>query len=229
MKNNIEVKVIKKDGALLYKVRKNEFTVSNKFDKTFYSDSDEEYTRTYPRSMMFNHDENSIEMHYNRFINREYFEEKNQSKIDDALEWICDNHKKNDVKWWLAGSAALYIRGIDVIPHDIDVMTYMSEIDKIKEIVYDKIIEPFHFVTGWVVKGFGVIDYNCRIDYAFEPEKYVDDNGYCDFGLYAEQHLEKIVWHGREIQIPPIELHVLSNVRRGRQSIVDAINNYSRK
>jgi hypothetical protein len=225
-RNRISVAVENVDGSLIYKIEKNEFTASEKFDKIFYIEKDFEYIRTYPNTLMFRHDEHAIGKKYEQYVNREYFQRKDTTEIDKAIEWVCDTHAEHNIKWWLTGSSALYVRGLNIIPHDVDVMTYFSEKEKIAAAVFNNIIEPFHFVSGWVVKGFGVVDYGCRIDYAFEPENYVDANGYCDFGPYAENHLEEIIWHGRKIFIPDVNLHIMPNVNRNRMNVVNAINDY---
>jgi hypothetical protein len=130
------------------------------------------------------------------------------------------------VRWWLAGSGALYVRGLKVKPHDLDVMTYKTEIEALRELVLPHTVEPFHHVTGWVVRGFGVVNYRYRIDFAFEPEDWVDGQGPLDFGPYAEAHIELVNWHGHEILVPPIELHIAPNEARGRQERVALIREY---
>jgi hypothetical protein len=88
------------------------------------------------------------------------------------------------------------------------------------------IVEPFHHVTDWVVKGFGVVDYGIRLDFAFEPEDWVDGRGPADFGPYAQAHLETVQWQGFAVQVPPVELHIAPNQARGRHDRVQLIYNY---
>ncbi|MBU0936014.1 MAG: hypothetical protein KKI09_15205 [Spirochaetes bacterium] len=227
--NKIDVSITKSNGSIIYRIKENSFTASDAFDKTFYEKDKDSYIRIYQSKLMFEHDIEKLNKNYNVFINREYFGFKSIDLIDTALEWICDIHKENNIKWWLVGSAALYIRGINLIPHDLDIMTYLSEINKIKNLVKDVIIEPFHHVTDWATKGFGVIDKNVRIDYAFEPVDNVDlQYGQCDFGNYAEQNLEAFEWHGRKILIPPVHLHIMPNENRNRTERVKMIKDYIR-
>jgi hypothetical protein len=226
MKEEIRVVVRERDGTISYHIRKDGFTSSEAFDRTFYEEIEGEYVRKYPATLMFGHDLPGLERRYGAFVNREYSEGKTAEAVDRVLEWICDTHEAHGIRWWLTGSAALYVRGIDLLPHDVDVMTYLTEIEKVRAAVWDHIVEPFHHVRGWVVKGFGVIDYGYRVDYAFEPEEYVDGRGLCDFGPYAEAHLEEIVWHGRKIRVPEIRLHLRPNQVRNRTQVVQAIEDY---
>ncbi|MBN1409726.1 MAG: hypothetical protein JW969_02705, partial [Spirochaetales bacterium] len=161
------------------------------------------------------------------FIKSELHPDKRtQENLDASLQWLTEGLKRRKVKWWLAGSGALYVRGLEVKPHDLDVMTYKTGIEAIRRMVSPYIVEPFHHVNGWVVKGFGVVHYRTRIDFAFEPEDWVDDNGPVDFGPHAQSHLEKVVWHGHEILVPPVELHIAPNEARGRHDRVALIKNY---
>lgn len=226
MKEEIRVTVREQDGTISYHIPKDDFTASAAFDRTFYEETGGEYVRAYPATLMFGHDLRSLERRYTALVNREYFGTKSAGAVDRALEWLCDTHATHGIRWWLTGSAALYARGIDLLPHDVDVMTYRSEIEKVRTAVWERIAEPFHHVSGWVVKGFGVIDCGCRVDYAFEPEEYVDGRGLCDFGPYAEAHLEEIVWHGRKLLVPEVRLHIRPNQVRNRTRVVQAIEDY---
>ena len=50
-----------------------------------------------------------------------------------------------------------------------------------------------------------------------------DGNGYLDFGPYAQSHLEKIKWKNHTILVPPLQLHIKSNLDRGRIEVVNKI------
>lgn len=218
------------DELIRYQVIEKGELTEEQLGGMYYYKTGNIYERTYPKNrLMFNHCFEKICSNYNNFIEKELKNERSIKLLENALLWVIENHEKACVKWWIAGSTALFIRGLKVLPHDIDVMTYKTEIEKINSIVSNYIVEPFHHVTNWVVKGFGVVDYNYRIDYAFEPEDWVDNNGYLDFGSYAEMHLEEIEWKGHKIMVPPIELHLKSNIDRKRSNVVNAIQEYIRK
>lgn len=194
----------------------------------FYHCQDGRYAKSYPRDrLMFAHDVAQMERNYNAFIRRELQSEgRSLADLMLALRWICTEFQKHQIDWWLTGSSALYVRGIAVHPHDIDVMTFKTEIDKIRKVVFPYIVEPFHHVQEWVVKGFGVVDYHYRIDVAFEPEDWVDGQERLDFGPYAQQHLETVRWQGFSVKVPPLALHLRSNELRGRQDRVEHIVNH---
>jgi hypothetical protein len=191
----------------------------------FYRCQDGRYSKSFPRErLMFPHDLPQMERNYNAYVLRELQPERRPiADLALALEWIAAEFQHAQIDWWLTGSAALYVRGIEVHPHDIDVMTFKTEIAKIRNVVFPYIVEPFHHVQGWVVKGFGVVDYHYRIDVAFEPEDWVDGQEPLDFGPYAQQHLETVLWQGFSIKVPPLVLHLRSNELRGRQDRVEQI------
>ncbi len=228
----MKIRLSCEDNAYIYEVIDHSGVSDNELKSMYYQcDENGIYKRTYPASLMFAHNRQSLETNYNNYL---LDKEKNIGKndrdiLDNTLEWICSVHENNEIKWWLTGSAALYIRGIDVFPQDIDIMTFKTEIAKLEKSIGSYISEPFHHVTNWVVKGFGVIYRKYRIDYAFEPEEWVDKNGYVDFGPYAQSHLEKIKWNNHTISVPPLELHIKSNLARGRTETVDKIKALTRK
>ncbi len=223
----MKCKIIRDHETLIYRITDPEGVAENILNSLFYQKRGNFYEKSLPlKSMMFEQNFSEIESRYNLFINRELNHTYNKEIMDQALITICEGHQARDINWWLAGSAALYVRGLDIEPHDLDVMTYLQEKDKVKNFVMPYIVEAFHNVSSWVVKGFGVIDLGLRIDYAFEPESFVDNDGFVDFGPYAEAHLEKIRWKGYEILIPPVELHLKSNIARNRKDTIQKIREY---
>lgn len=196
---------------------------------SFYQERDGVYLKEYDESsLMFPHDLNILKRNLNHHLERMLTDNLKTTAMDwesslDKLATMMENHH---IRWWLAGSAALAARGINISPQDIDIMTFKSEIGKIQQAFGSHIVEPFHHVTGWVVKGFGVIYLNGRIDFAFEPEDSVDSMGAVDFGPTAQSNLEIIEWRGHKLLVPPIELHLLPNKRRTRTEVVTLIEDY---
>jgi hypothetical protein len=186
------------------------------------------WSKGYPKSaLMFPHDLVQMEHNYNAYLPDELHQDnRTLADLDVALEWVCVECQRLNIRWWLTGSGALYARGLAVKPHDLDVMTFKTEIEKVRAMATPYIVEPFHHVTGWVVKGFGVVNYRYRLDFAFEPEEWVDSQGPVDFGPYAQAHVEPVAWHGYQILVPPIELQIASNAARGRHERVALIRSY---
>lgn len=145
---------------------------------------------------------------------------------EDALLAFIEKVRGKNIDWWLTGSCATCVRGINIEPHDVDIMLKSKDIEKIKDIFHDFIVEPIIDSKGWVVDYFGVLFMNARIDLAFDPQEWVDSQGKADFGPYASNHLEEVSWKGNVIKVPPLELQVHANKNRKRFDRVKAIEDF---
>ncbi len=145
---------------------------------------------------------------------------------EKALLGFVERMQDTDIEWWLTGSCAACIRGIALSPHDVDIMVESKYVDQISEIFADYIIEPIIDTNGWLTKDFGVIFLHARIDIASDPQACLDDPEPVDCGPYAKEHLEKIMWKGYEIKVPPLQLQLNVNRKRGREDRVRLIQEY---
>jgi hypothetical protein len=117
----------------------------------------------------------------------------------EGLKSFCSIIYETDIDWWLTGSCATCIRGIELKPHDIDIMVKSEYLDEVIELFSDYIIEPIIDTNGWIIKYFGVVFLHSRIDLAFDR--------------YS-------------IKVPPLRLQINTNKLRGRDDRVEKINNY---
>ena len=217
------IRIIERDGTLVYRVEARGVLLPETLQAMLYQEVDGTFERTYPPRLLFPHDPTALEKRYTHFLARELQGSPSTSALDAALEQLCDQLHAAGITWWLAGSAALYVQGFDVLPHDIDVLTSLTQLESLVPIVAPHVVEPFHDSTGWVVRGFGVADMGYRVDFAFDPEPWVDQKGPVDFGPFAATHTREITWHGRTICVPPLELHLPANRARGRDALVSQI------
>lgn len=224
----MKIQIRETDEEIQFRILEREGLDDETLQAMFYALKDEVWSKGYPKAaLMFPQDLAQMEANYNAYIETELHQERRTlADLDAALDWLCVELGRRGVRWWLVGSGALYARGLDLKPHDIDVMLEKSDIEKIRAMVAPYIVEPFHHVTGWVVRGFGVVNYRYRIDFAFEPEDWVDGQGPADFGPYAQARVEPVAWRGYEILVPPIELQIAPNQARGRSERVALISEY---
>jgi hypothetical protein len=61
------------------------------------------------------------------------------------------------------------------------------------------------------------------VDLAFDPQPALDQPEPSDSGPYARDHLEEVVWRGTQIKVPPLQLQLATNLRRGRTARAEAI------
>lgn len=145
---------------------------------------------------------------------------------ENALTAFAERMDIAKVGWWLVGSCAASIRGILIVPHDIDIMIDSKDVGTVHRLFLDHIIEPIIDTQGWVTKDFGVIFLHARIDIASDPSPSSDKPEPSDFGPFAEKHLEEVIWNGYRIKVPPLNLYLNVNKRRGRLDRVKLVEEY---
>ncbi len=67
------------------------------------------------------------------------------NKILKVLRKIAVDLEKNNIKWVLVGSLSLALNGVDVIPHDIDIVTTKEGALKLNEIWREYIIKKVSY------------------------------------------------------------------------------------
>ena len=188
----------------------------------FYTFEDNRAIKTFPKPI------DNLEKIKNNYIkyNEEMILQAGYSKEvmwEAALLEFINKVKDEKIDWWLTGSCALKLRGIPIKPHDVDIMLHSKDLDKVKEIFIENIVWPIVSTDGWIVKYFGVLFLKGQIDLAFDPQETADDPEPSDFGPYAMNNLEEIRWKGNVVRIPPLDLQLKVNKKRGRTNRVKAI------
>jgi hypothetical protein len=141
---------------------------------------------------------------------------------DEALTAFLE--RVDGVDWWLAGSAALAVRGIDVSPRDLDVITDAAGAQRLGELLLDSLVEPVFASEGWVARWWGRAFFGARVEWVGEVASSVDDPDPVDFGPVAGANLERLSWRGHDLLVPPLELQLAVAERRGLMERVEAIH-----
>lgn len=135
---------------------------------------------------------------------------------EQALLDFADRAAAHGVSWWLTGSVAACVRGVELEPRDVDIMVDGTDVDQITEVFADWLVEPLVDTGGWLTKDFGVLFQHARIDIASDPSRALDSPEPADCGPYARAHLEQVEFRGRRVAVPPLALLAATNRRRGR-------------
>ncbi|MDP2872018.1 MAG: hypothetical protein Q8P31_05700 [Bacillota bacterium] len=185
----------------------------------FYAKEGESYTKAFPT------DVRNLERVKANYVARaeEMFAQVcgfKPTPWEDALLDIARRLDGAEVWWWLTGSCAACVRGALLSPHDVDVMLDAQDVDRVSDLLADVIIEPIIDTRGWVTSHFGVAFPGARVDLAFDPQDALDRPEPGDSGPYARAHLEEVDWRGHRIKVPPLELQIANNRRRGRMDRV---------
>jgi hypothetical protein len=134
----------------------------------------------------------------------------------EALLTVLERIDGQSIDWWLTGSAALSVRGLTVMPSDIDLITGEADALKLGDLLADFLVQPMMDTTGWVGKWFGRAFPGARVEWVGGVSETVDAQGVTDFGPTAAARLVTVEWCGRSIRVPPLDLQLAVNERRGR-------------
>lgn len=117
--------------------------------------------------------------------------------------------------WFLAGSAALAVRGVAVEPRDIDLVALDAESCALLAwALEDVLVEPL-VDGGWLGERWFRAFSHARIECVGAPHASHDKPHPSDFGRFAAARLTTIRWRGADIRVPPLELQLASRQRRG--------------
>jgi hypothetical protein len=141
---------------------------------------------------------------------------------DAALRSVVE--RLGGVEWWLAGSAALAVRGIDVAPRDIDLVVDGAGAEVA---LGPALIEPVTPTEGWFCRRFGRAFLGMRVEWVEDVLPSADEPEPTDFGPVAAASLENVRWQGFDLRVPPLSLQRAAAARRGlldRVALIDAIS-----
>jgi hypothetical protein len=142
---------------------------------------------------------------------------------EKALLSFLERTSGENVDWWLAGSTALSIRGIDLAPRDIDIITDSEGARQLGRALSEWLVEPVQESHGWIARWFGRAFNHARIEWVGDVEKSVDEQGPSDFGPTARDVLQTVGWRGYMIRVPPLEMQLAVCERRGLKDRVQKI------
>lgn len=145
---------------------------------------------------------------------------------ESALHAWLKQLEGQDVTWFLGGSAALAVRGLRVEPRDIDIITDTCGAQRLGEIFAHALVEPVVPVKGWICDWFGRVFIEALIEWVGKVAPFVDHPEPSDFGPIAASRLERVVWKGYELRVPPLELQLAVSERRGLVQRAEAIRRF---
>jgi len=217
-----------KDGQVWFRIVNADPRYFPVFRRCYYLEDDQGFYKVYPESYP------NLEVIQKNFIHHgeDMFNQLGYfSPIpwEEGLESFIKRVDRMDIGWWLTGSCAVCVRGIRLMPHDVDIVVNSSDIPALMELFKGDIFEPIVSTEGWVTKDFGVLFLACRIDIASDPASCLDDPEPVDCGPYAKMHLEVISWRGHLISIPPLALSIAVNKKRKRWDRVRLMEDYQSK
>ncbi len=131
----------------------------------------------------------------------------------DALNALCETIDGQDVAWWLTGSAALAVRGMAIVPGDIDLVVGAESADRFEALLRNLIVEPPR--PGWISDTFTRAFHHTCIEWIAGIDNRADAHMIGDVGPTAASRLETVVWQGHAVRVPPLDLQLAVNEARG--------------
>jgi hypothetical protein len=124
--------------------------------------------------------------------------------------------------WFLCGSAALAVRGLDVAPRDIDLV--VDDAPQLGGVLDDVLIHPVVYAPGWIADWFGRAFLCCRIEWVAGVQPQADDEYPTETGPTAASRLETVDWEDHAISVTPLDIQLDVNERRGLDDRVEKIH-----
>ena len=133
---------------------------------------------------------------------------------EDALTTFLSVSLQSD--WALIGGTALAVRGVEVEPGDVDVVTDVEGAQALDELLVDHLIEPTRYGPGfgWFGRAFA----GSRLEWLGNPRDF--KGGGWSLGTVD---LESVSWRGHQILVPPLDVYLRIETQRGRSDRVEAI------
>lgn len=142
----------------------------------------------------------------------------------DALAEVCSRFGPAGVDWWLAGSAALAVRGAPLSPGDLDLIVSGPDSIRAGSLLADGLIEPVVHGEWELSQWWGRAFVHARIEWAGGVTAAADEPEITDFGPAAAAALQVVRWRDWDIRVPPLALQRAVSLRRGlpgRVALID--------
>jgi hypothetical protein len=143
---------------------------------------------------------------------------KSDGNWKNSLKIFAEKCMKENIKWYITGSTSEAIIGVEIIPHDIDIVVNVDDFYKIEEKFIEYLIEPFVDNKGtWVVQYFGRI---CIDGIMFDIV--ADKNRF-------EYEWDDTIWERYKVKMEPLCKRYEIEKKRNREERIKRIEEYMEK
>jgi len=135
----------------------------------------------------------------------------------EALTILARKFAEYGIEWYVFGSCCEAVRGIDIIPNDIDIIVHTKDFYKVQAAFPDNVIEPFvDNQDTWLVRYFGRLCVaNAIVDIVAAGNMNSENH-----------HYEKVEWNGFSLLTEPIAVRAALERQRDRPERLAAIKAY---
>jgi len=150
------------------------------------------------------------------------------SMFDGDFDWksilllLAEKFAENGIEWYIIGSVSEAVRGVQIKPHDLDIIVNTKDFFKVKTLFPENVVEPFVDNHGtWLVRYFGRLCVDGAIIDIAADEK---------MNLESGQHrYEKAIWNGIELWVEPLQDRYQVEIGRKRADRINAIEAFMEK
>jgi hypothetical protein len=146
---------------------------------------------------------------------------------DEALDTVALRLSAARADWFLAGSAALAVRGIDVVPRDLDLV--VADAARAVEALADVQIEPVtvNRPGSWIARWFGRGFLRARVEWIADVDPAIDTYAFPnEFGPRAASRLETVRWNDHDLAVTPLDVQLAVTEHRGLAGRAEAIRDF---
>lgn len=143
---------------------------------------------------------------------------------DVALDDFVRRMDRAQLKWWLSGSAALAVRGIDVAPRDLDFA--VTDARAVETLLKDALVEPVTRTRDWVAEWFGRAFLGALVEWVSDVRYPIVDCNGLEQGDDAASRPEFVQWEGHLIPVTPLDLQLVVAEQRRQVDRVEKINQW---
>ncbi|MGI0132293.1 MAG: hypothetical protein ACREDK_04275 [Thermoplasmata archaeon] len=127
------------------------------------------------------------------------------------------------LRWYVGGSTAAFVRGVDIAPRDIDVGCDRSGAVRIAQVLETFLIEPFartewpRVGERWAARAFlGTLKEGMRVEWAGAAGPHAAHGSEREWSESPPPgSVERVVWNGRAIPVSPLEFALLRFAEQG--------------
>lgn len=183
---------------------------------------------------------NRVRMAYNRWrfvadpILREHYREAPRpvaQAVRDLLEFVAPTLDAERVPWYIGGSAGAWVRGVDLLPGDIDLGTTAAGARRLADLLEPYLIEPYAR-TEWPGSGpcqgarafLGTRTEGMRVEWSMASDPARLKGSLREWAVEREGFaVQSIDWNGLRVPVSPIDYTLVRCAERGRWERVDLL------
>ena len=148
-----------------------------------------------------------------------------QSWLEGVFNWkkvllfLARKFAENGIEWYIIGSISEAVLGVEITPHDIDIVVHTKDFYKVRDLFREYTVEPLGDNKGnWLVQYFGKLCIDgASVDVAADDKMNIENH---------KPRYEKTMWNGYSMFILPIKARYNIELQRDRKDRIEVIEKF---